>query len=159
MITITKVGSLVKIDGIEGHDNVYESISNFQGARMSADGTQLSLQIGEVNIGYKDLSNFTIGGVVPTNAAEVQTALEAVFPSAAPATALPTETVATYAAMTTSITSDPTTKRDFFVTADETNGGVATRYSYNGSLSNQLLTISSTRKTNLINNAQKLITI
>jgi hypothetical protein len=82
MITITKVGSLVKIDGIEGHDNVYESISNFQGARMSTDGTQLSLQIGEVNIGFKDLSQFTIGGTVPTNAATVQTALAAVFPSA-----------------------------------------------------------------------------
>jgi hypothetical protein len=82
MITITKVGSLVKIDGIEGKDNVYESISNFQGARMSADGTQLSLQIGEVNIDYKPLANFTIGGTVPTNAATVQTALAAVFPSA-----------------------------------------------------------------------------
>jgi hypothetical protein len=132
MITITKVGSLVKIDGIEGHDNVYESISNFQGARMSTDGTQLSLQIGEVNIGFKDLSQFTIGGTVPTNAATVQTALQAVFPSAAPATALPTETVATYAAMQTSITADPSTKRDFFVSADETNGGEFTRYYYNG---------------------------
>jgi pimeloyl-ACP methyl ester carboxylesterase len=142
MITITKVGSLVKIDGIEGHDNVYESISNFQGARMSADGTQLSLQIGEVNIGFKDLSNFTIGGTVPTNAATVQSALATVFPSAAPATALPTETVATYAAMTTFISSDPTTKRDFFITADETNliNGVAqpTRYSYNGTRANRL---------------------
>jgi hypothetical protein len=138
MITITKVGSLVKIDGIEGHDNVYESISNFQGARMSTDGTQLSLQIGEVNIGFKDLSQFTIGGTVPTNAATVQTALQAVFPSAAPATALPTETVATYSAMQTSITSDPTTKRDFFVSADETNGGAAIKYSYNGSKAIQI---------------------
>jgi hypothetical protein len=129
MITITKVGSLVKIDGIEGHDNVYESISNFQGARMSTDGTQLSLQIGEVNIGFKDLSQFTIGGTVPTNAATVQTALQAVFPSAAPATALPTETVATYAAMTASISSDPTTKRDFFVSAE----GVWYRYDGSGS--------------------------
>jgi hypothetical protein len=127
MITITKVGSLVKIDGIEGHDNVYESISNFQGARMSADGTQLSLQIGEVNIGFKDLSQFTIGGTVPTNAATVQTALQAVFPSAAPATALPTETVATYSAMQTSITADPSTKRDFFVSADSSS------FRYNGS--------------------------
>jgi lysophospholipase L1-like esterase len=128
MITITKVGSLVKIDGIEGHDNVYESISNFQGARMSADGTQLALQIGEVNIDYKPLANFTIGGTVPTNAATVQTALATVFPSAAPATALPTEYPATYAAMQTSITADPTTKRDFFVTADETNGGNKSQY-------------------------------
>jgi lysophospholipase L1-like esterase len=139
MITITKVGALVKIDGIEGHDNVYESISNFQGARMSADGTQLSLQIGEVNIGFKDLSNFTIGGTVPTNAATVKTALEAVFPSAAPATALPTEYPATYAAMQASITSDPTTKRDFFVSADETNGGGKTLYRYNGSTVKRLV--------------------
>jgi lysophospholipase L1-like esterase len=138
MITITKVGSLVKIDGIDGHDNVYESISNFQGARMSTDGTQLSLQIGEVNIGFKDLSQFTIGGTVPTNAATVQTALQAVFPSAAPATALPTETVATYSAMQTSITADPLTKRDFFVSADEKNGSESSIYKYDGTSANRL---------------------
>jgi hypothetical protein len=56
----------------------------------------------------------------------------------APTSALPTETVATYAAMQASTTSDPTTKRDFFVSADETNGGVATRYSYNGSKAIQI---------------------
>jgi lysophospholipase L1-like esterase len=50
----------------------------------------------------------------------------------APTSALPTEYPATYAAMQASITSDPTTKRDFFVSADETNGGVKTQYTYNG---------------------------
>jgi hypothetical protein len=132
MITITKVGSLVKIDGIEGKDNVYESISNFQGARISDDGAQLKLQIGEVSIDYKPFANFTIGGVVPTSAATVQSALATVFPNAAPGTALPTETVATYAAMTASIALDSTTKRDFFVSADETNGGGKSSYRYDG---------------------------
>jgi hypothetical protein len=145
MITITKVGSLVKIDGIEGKDNVYESISNFQGARISDDGTQLKLQIGEVSIDYKPFANFTIGGVVPTNAATVQSALATVFPSAAPGTALPTETVATYSAMTASIASDSTTKRDFFVSADETNeanrGGFS-KYYYNGTTATRLATKS-----------------
>jgi lysophospholipase L1-like esterase len=51
----------------------------------------------------------------------------------APTSALPTETVATYSAMQTSITSDPNTKRDFFVSADETNGYQLTKYSYDGS--------------------------
>jgi hypothetical protein len=138
MITITKVGSLVKIDGIEGKDNVYESISNFQGARISDDGTQLKLQIGEVSIDYKPFANFTIGGVVPTNAATVQSALATVFPNAAPGTALPTETVATYSAMTASIASDSTTKRDFFVSADETNGGGKSSYRYDGAAQNEL---------------------
>jgi hypothetical protein len=41
---------------------------------------------------------------------------------------LPTETVATYAAMTTFISSDPTTKRDFFVSGE----GVWYRYSGSG---------------------------
>jgi hypothetical protein len=47
-------------------------------------------------------------------------------------TALPTETVATYAAMEASIEDDSTTKRDFFVSADETNGGVKSSYRYDG---------------------------
>jgi lysophospholipase L1-like esterase len=51
----------------------------------------------------------------------------------APTSALPTEYPATYAAMQASITSDPTTKRDFFVSADETNGGGKTHYYYNAS--------------------------
>jgi hypothetical protein len=42
------------------------------------------------------------------------------------------ETVDTYSAMQTSITADPTTKRDFFVSADETNGGAKTSYRYDG---------------------------
>jgi hypothetical protein len=50
----------------------------------------------------------------------------------APTSALATKEVATYAAMQASITLDPTTKRDFFVSADETNGGEFTRYYYNG---------------------------
>jgi hypothetical protein len=50
----------------------------------------------------------------------------------APSTALPTATVSTYAAMQASITADPNTKRDFFISADETNGGEFTRYYYNG---------------------------
>jgi hypothetical protein len=49
-----------------------------------------------------------------------------------PGSALPVEYPATYSAMQTSITADSTTKRDFFVSADETNGGEFTRYYYNG---------------------------
>jgi lysophospholipase L1-like esterase len=133
MITITKEGSNIVIDGFKGKSNIIESISDFRGARVSDDGTKFSLFIAEINIEDELLSNVTIGGTTPTNAATFRTALATVFPSAAPATALPTETVATYAAMTTSITSDPTTKRDFFVTADETNGGVKASYRYDGS--------------------------
>jgi lysophospholipase L1-like esterase len=57
----------------------------------------------------------------------------------APTSALPVEYPATYAAMQTSITADPTAKRDFFVSGDETNGGVATRYSYNGTVNSKLI--------------------
>jgi hypothetical protein len=138
MITITKVGSLVKIDGFDGKDNIYESITDFKGSRMSPDKTQLSFEIAEIKIPLTPLGSFTINGVVPTDEATVKTALATVFPSAAPATALPTETVATYSAMQTSITADPSTKRDFFVSADETNGGVYTEYSYNGTEAREL---------------------
>jgi hypothetical protein len=60
-----------------------------------------------------------------------------------PGSSLPTETLPTYAAMTASIASDPTTKRDFFVSADETNviNGVAqaTQYYYNGTTATRII--------------------
>jgi hypothetical protein len=135
MITITKVGSLVKIDHEGGTTRVSPSDKPY--IRYQS-GNVIEFKVGAVSISTSHpLSYYSIAGVVPTTEAEFDTQLATVFPSAAPATALPTETVATYAAMTTSISSDPTTKRDFFVSADETNGGVATRYSYNGTSVNR----------------------
>jgi lysophospholipase L1-like esterase len=102
--------------------------------QLFVDNNSISFRVeSEVRV-MKLSDSITIGGVLFSGTlSQLKTSVENILPGSAPATALPTETVATYAAMQTSITADPTTKRDFFVSADETNGYQLTKYSYDGS--------------------------
>jgi hypothetical protein len=135
--TTVKSGASISIDGV---------VTGFTGQISSkiypsADGQEIVVEI--FSHDYK--KNFKLSGntflanqgagdtdITALPVSDICTEIHKVFPKAAPVTALPTETVATYSAMQTSITADPSTKRDFFVSADETNGGEFTRYYYNG---------------------------
>jgi hypothetical protein len=96
--------------------------------QLFVDNNSISFRVeSEVRV-MKLSDSITIGGVLFSGTlAQLKTAVENILPGSAPATALPTETVATYSAMQTSITADPSTKRDFFVSADSSS------FRYNGS--------------------------
>jgi hypothetical protein len=96
--------------------------------QLFVDNNSISFRVeSEVRV-MKLSDSITIGGVLFSGTlSQLKTSVENILPGSAPATALPTETVATYAAMQTSITADPTTKRDFFVSADSSS------FRYNGS--------------------------
>jgi hypothetical protein len=96
--------------------------------QLFVDNNSISFRVeSEVRV-MKLSDSITIGGVLFSGTlAQLKTAVENILPGSAPATALPTETVATYSAMQTSITVDPT-KRFIEVAADENNSGVTTLY-------------------------------
>jgi hypothetical protein len=79
MITITKAGSLVKIE----HENGVSYVSQSDSPYFRLTDGNLTFRVGAVRIDEKDLSEFTIEGVVPTDEATLTTQLEAVFPNPA----------------------------------------------------------------------------
>jgi hypothetical protein len=78
MITITKAGSLIKIE----HENGVSYVSQSDSPYFRLTDGNLTFRVGAVRIDEKDLSEFTIEGVVPTDEATLTTQLEAVFPNA-----------------------------------------------------------------------------
>jgi hypothetical protein len=80
MITLTKVGSNVKYEGIEGLDTT--SVGIYQEREITIDGENVALSHGRVKVNTV-LSNLEIGGTTPTTEAEFWTAVEAVFPNPA----------------------------------------------------------------------------
>jgi hypothetical protein len=87
--------------------------------QLFVDNNSISFRVESEVRAMKLSDSITIGGVLFSGTlAQLKTAVENILPGSAPATALPTETVATYSAMQTSITADPTTKRDFFVSGE-----------------------------------------
>jgi hypothetical protein len=80
MVTISKVGSLVKIEHEGGTSFVSQSDRPY--FRHTTATGKLTLRIGEVRIEENLLSNYTIEGVVPSDVDELETQLIAVFPNA-----------------------------------------------------------------------------
>jgi hypothetical protein len=98
MITITKVGNLVKIEHEGGETFVAQNDRPYFRHNTSTD--RLTFRVGEVRIDEFPLSSFSIGGVTPTNISELTTQLQAVFPNAGGAAAT-TQSAITYAASVT----------------------------------------------------------